>query len=57
LLVDDGMGFCALSSAIGAGTDPDDFVDVRRFDDMAPFHFQIEAALRRAVWGLEAAAL
>ena len=25
-------------------TDPDDFVDARLIDDMAPFHFQIEAA-------------
>jgi hypothetical protein len=37
------------------GTDPDDFVDARLFDDMAPFHFQIEAASHHAVWGLEAA--
>jgi hypothetical protein len=37
------------------GTDPDDFVDARLFDDMAPFHFQIEAAWHHAVWGLEAA--
>ena len=35
--------------------DPDDFVDARLFDDMAPFHFQIEAAWHHAVWGLEAA--
>ena len=26
------------------GADPDDFVHARLFDDMAPFHFQIEAA-------------
>jgi hypothetical protein len=32
-----------------------DFVDARLFDDMAPFHFQVEAAWRHAVWGLEAA--
>src|ERR1700719_4395736 len=37
------------------GHDPDDFVDVRLIDDMAPFHFQIEAAWHHAVWGLEAA--
>ncbi|MCA6111635.1 DUF1993 domain-containing protein [Bradyrhizobium cenepequi] len=37
------------------GTDPDDFVDARLFDDMAPFHFQIEAAWYHSVWGLEAA--
>jgi hypothetical protein len=37
------------------GADPDDFVYVRLFEDMAPFHFQIEAAWHHAVWGLEAA--
>jgi hypothetical protein len=37
------------------GGDPDDFVHVRLFEDMAPFHFQIEAAWHHAVWGLEAA--
>jgi hypothetical protein len=37
------------------GADPDDFVLARLFDDMAPFHFQIEAAWHHAVWGLEAA--
>jgi hypothetical protein len=37
------------------GADPDDFVDARLFEDMAPFHFQIEAASHHAVWGLEAA--
>ena len=35
------------------GTDPDDFVDARLFDDMAPFHFQIEAAWHHSVWGVE----
>jgi hypothetical protein len=35
--------------------EPDDFVGARLFDDMAPFHFQIEAAWHHAVWGLEAA--
>jgi hypothetical protein len=30
-------------------------VEVRLVDDMAPFHFQIEAAWHHAVWGLEAA--
>jgi hypothetical protein len=33
---------------------PDDFVHARLFDDMAPFHFQIEAAWHHSVWGLEA---
>jgi hypothetical protein len=37
------------------GSDPDDFVHARLFDDMAPFHFQIEATWHHAVWGLEAA--
>jgi hypothetical protein len=36
------------------GADPDDFVDARLFDDMAPFHFQIEATWHQSVWGLEA---
>ena len=38
-----------------AGASPDDFVDARLFEDMAPFHFQIEATWHHAVWGLEAA--
>ena len=37
------------------GTDPDDYVQLRLFEDMAPFHFQIEAAWHHAVSGLEAA--
>jgi hypothetical protein len=36
------------------GADPDDFVQARLFADMAPFHFQIEAAWHHSVWGLEA---
>ena len=36
------------------GAEPDAFVQVRLFDDMAPFHFQIEAAWHHCVWGLEA---
>ena len=35
-------------------TDPDDFVEARLFEHMAPFHFQIEALKNYAVWGLEA---
>ena len=35
------------------GTNPDDFVEARLFEDMAPFHFQIEALKNHAVWGLE----
>ncbi|MCS0496615.1 DUF1993 domain-containing protein [Ancylobacter sp. MQZ15Z-1] len=34
-----------------AGVDPDDVVNARLFDDMAPFHFQIEAAWHHSVWG------
>jgi uncharacterized protein len=37
------------------GIDSDAFVNARLYDDMAPFHFQIEAAWHHAVWGLEAA--
>ncbi len=37
-----------------ADTDPNDFVKARLFPDMAPFHFQIEALVHHAVWGLEA---
>src|ERR1700756_2597780 len=40
---------CAETSA-----DPNDFVHARLFDDMAPFHFQIEAAFHHSVWGVEA---
>ena len=36
------------------GADPNDFVQARLFDDMAPLHFQIEAAWHHSVWGLEA---
>ena len=36
------------------GAEPDAFVQARLFDDMAPFHFQIEAASHHCVWGLEA---
>ena len=37
------------------GDDPDDFLEDRLIDDMAPLHFQVEAAWHHAVWGLEAA--
>jgi hypothetical protein len=36
------------------GADPDAFVEARLFPDMAPFHFQIEAAWHHAVCGVEA---
>ena len=45
----------AVKHCIDIGTDPDDFVQARLFEDMAPFHFQIEATWHHAVWGLEAA--
>ena len=44
----------AVTHCAETGADPDDFVSVRLFDDMAPFHFQIEAAWHHAVWGVEA---
>ena len=36
------------------GCDPDDFVGARLFEDMAPFHFQIECVYHHSVWALEA---
>jgi hypothetical protein len=48
--LDRAAGHCAET-----GADPDHFVHARLFDDMAPFHFQIEAAWHHSVWGLEAA--
>lgn len=36
------------------GAEPDDFVDARLYEDMAPFHFQIEAAWHHSVWRVEA---
>jgi len=36
------------------GFDPDDFVGARLFEDMAPFHFQIECVYHHSVWALEA---
>jgi hypothetical protein len=44
----------AVSHCAATRADPDDFVHARLFDDMAPFHFQIEAAWHHSVWGLEA---
>ena len=44
----------AVKHCVEAGADPDDFVQARLFDDMAPFHFQIEAAWHHSVWGMEA---
>jgi len=36
------------------GSDPDDFVNARLIEDMAPFHFQIECVDHHSVWALEA---
>ncbi len=44
----------AATHCVETGADPDDFVNARLFDDMAPFHFQIEAAWHHSVWGVEA---
>lgn len=49
-VLDRAVDHCALT-----GADPDDFVGVRLHEDMAPFHFQIEAAWHHSVWGIEAA--
>ena len=35
------------------GADPDDFVEARLVQDMAPFHFQIESVKNHSVWGME----
>jgi uncharacterized protein len=50
-------GFLGRAAAYCAqtGLDPGELVNARLFDDMAPFHFQIEAAWHHSVWGLEAA--
>ncbi len=44
----------AAGHCVTLGADPDDFVHARLFEDMAPFHFQIEALAHHAVWGLKA---
>ena len=49
-ILDRTAGYC-----LESGADPNAFVHARLFDDMAPFHFQIEAAWHHCVWGLEAA--
>lgn len=47
-------GFLDRASAHCAetGADPDGFVEARLHPDMAPFHFQIEAAWHHSVWGV-----
>lgn len=37
-----------------AGVDADDVVNTRLYHDMAPLHFQVEAAWHHSVWGVEA---
>lgn len=44
----------AATRCADTGANADDFVNVRLYEDMAPFHFQIEAAWHHAVWGVEA---
>ncbi len=44
----------AATHCADAGADPDSFVNMRLYRDMAPFHFQIEAAWHHSVWGFEA---
>jgi uncharacterized protein len=36
------------------GANPDDFVNVSLFPDMAPFHFQIECVANHSTWAVEA---
>jgi hypothetical protein len=45
----------AVTHCAESGSDPDAFVNARLFDDMAPFHFQIEAVWHHTLYGLEAA--
>lgn len=49
-------GFLDKASVHCAETDgnPDDYVNARLYPDMAPLHFQIEAAWHHSVWGVEA---
>jgi hypothetical protein len=35
------------------GVDPNYFLNVRLFPDMAPFHFQVECVAHHSYWGLE----
>jgi hypothetical protein len=35
------------------GADADELVHARLYEDMAPLHFQIEAAAHHSVWGIE----
>lgn len=44
----------AIAHCAETGGDPDDFVDLCLYPDMAPFHFQVEAAWHHSVWAVEA---
>lgn len=44
----------AATHFVDAGIDPEEIVTARLIEDMAPFHFQIEAAWHHAVWGVTA---
>jgi uncharacterized protein len=44
----------AANQCAQTGSNPDDFVGARLFEDMAPFHFQIECVYHHSVWALEA---
>ena len=45
----------AVQHCAETGGDPDDFVGARLYEDMAPFHFQIEALAHHAIYGTESA--
>ena len=45
---------CTVAHCRVVGLDPDDLVRARLFDDMAPFHFQIECVANHSVCSLEA---
>ncbi|MFN3630977.1 MAG: DUF1993 family protein [Casimicrobiaceae bacterium] len=44
----------AAAHCVETGASPDDFVTERLYPDMAPFHFQIEAAWHHSAWAVEA---
>jgi hypothetical protein len=43
----------AVKRCAETGADPDDFVGLQLFDDMAPFHFQIRSVAHHSVGALE----
>lgn len=44
----------AIRHCAEVGDDPDDFVEARLYEDMAPFHFQIESLKNHSVWAMNA---